>query len=200
MTRTLLILASFFIINTSFAQDKQSEAFSKSYEFEYNKEYKKAIDVLNTVYDANSYEINLRMGWLTYSNGDYLKSQTYYKNAMKINPKSIEAKLGYAYPTAAVQNWEDVIKIYNQILIIDSKNYTVNSRMANIYYNKKDYDKAKTYANIVYSLYPFDFSMNVLLGKINVSLGNITQAKTHLNKALKYDPTSKDVLALLKTL
>lgn len=189
-----------FIVAYSFGQTKISNAFSESYPHEYNKEYAKAITAMNEVYSSNSYEINLRLGWLTYLNGDYLKSQTYYKNAIKLMPSSIEAKLGYAYPTGALENWEDIIKIYTTILSMDANNYTVNTRMAQIYYTRKDFEKAKFFAEKINKHYPFDYAMNLLLGKINISLGNLTLAKLHLNKVLLYNPSSTEVLELLKTL
>jgi len=200
MKRILLFLSVAFIATSSFSQTELSKAFSESYTFEYNKDYVSAISVLDPFYDANSYEINLRLGWLTYYNGDFVKSQTYYKNAMKISPNSIEAKLGYAYPTGALENWEDIIKTYNSILNIDPNNYTANSRLAYIFYVRKAFEKANNYAKKVSEQYPFDYNNNLLLGKINVSLGKVTLAKFYLTKALLYNPTSNDVLDLLKTL
>ncbi len=200
MKQLHLLLLIILSANLSFAQTDLSKAFSESYQYEYTKDYAKAISSLDKFYDANSYEINLRLGWLSYANGDYLKSQNYYKNAIKIKPSSIEAKLGYAYPTSALDNWEDIIKTYNSILALDPNNYTVNSRMASIYYYRKDFEKAKTYADKVGAQYPFDYTNNLLLGKIYVSLGKVSLAKEHLNKALLYDPTSSEVLELLKTL
>ncbi len=189
-----------FFINTTFSQNKVSTAFSESYLQEYNQEYQKAITALDKVYDANSYEINLRLGWLNYMNADFVKSKNYYNNAIKLNPASIEAKLGYAYPAAATESWDDLIANYNSILEFDPHHYTVNLRMATIYYYRKEFEKANKYADMVSKLYPFDYSNNLLLGKINVSLGNIILAKKYLNNALLYDPTATEVLELLKTL
>jgi len=200
MKQLQLSLMLTFIVAYSFGQTNISKAFSESYPHEYNKDYTKAITAMDKVYIASSYEINLRLGWLTYLNGDYLKSQTYYKNAIKLMPNSIEAKLGYAYPTGALENWEDIIKLYNAILSIDVNNYTVNTRMAQIYYSRKDFNKAKSFAEKINKQYPFDYAMNLLLGKVNISLGNLTLAKPHLNKALLYNPSSAEVLGLLKTL
>jgi len=200
MNQKNLLLAALLFMQFSFAQTEQSNAFKESYKFEYSKDFNNAIDMLDKVYKANSYEINLRLGWLTYLNADYSKSQAYYKTAIKLQPKSIEAKLGYVYPTSAMQNWEDIIKIYNDVLAIDDSNYTVNYRMSVIYFLRKDFGKANSYAKKVKSLYPFDYKINVLLGKINIGLGKIDTAKVYLNSALLNSPTSKIVLDLLKKL
>lgn len=200
MKHVILILAISAIANFSFGQTAQSAAFSESYQFEYNKDYSKAISSIDNVYDANSYIINIRLGWLNYLNGDYLKSQAYYKTAIKLEPSSIEARLGYAYPLSALNNWEDVITIYNQILSIAPNNYIVNYRMSLIYFNRKDFEKSITYAQKIISQYPFDYDLNLLLGKINIGLGKIDTAKSVLNRALLYNPSSTEVIELIKTL
>ncbi|MFK5880214.1 MAG: hypothetical protein QM478_12060 [Flavobacteriaceae bacterium] len=200
MKNTFFILALLLFTFPFFAQNEVSAAFSESYLQEYNKEYSKAINALDNIYDTNSYEINLRLGWLNYLNTDYVKSKNYYTNAMKLKPGSIEAKLGYVYPIAATESWGDLMKIYNSILAIDPNHYTANFRLSTMYYYQKDFWNAKKYSEILMKLYPFDYSNNLLLGKINVSLGNIILAKKHLNNALLYDPTATEVLNLLKTL
>jgi len=200
MYRTYITIALLFSITIVVGQNSVSEAFSKSYQAEYNKEYKDAIAEIDHIYSSDSYEINLRLGWLYYSNGDHVKSKNYYSNAIKIQPKSIEAKLGLAYPIGALESWDELIILYNDILQIDPYNYTVNLRMATIYYYRKDFTKAETYGEKLSKLYPFDYSYNLILGKINLSLGNIIHAKEHLNAALLYDPTATEVLDLLKAL
>jgi len=200
MSRTYLTIAFLFSVTIIFGQNTISEAFSKSYQAEYNKEYADAIAEIDHIYSSDSYEINLRLGWLYYSNGDHVKSKNYYTNAINIQPRSIEAKLGLAYPIGALENWDELIILYNDILQIDPYNYTVNLRMATIYYYRKDFTKAETYGEKLSKLYPFDYSYNLILGKINLSLGNIIHAKEHLNAALLYDPTATEVLDLLKAL
>ena len=185
---------------TSFSQTTVSTAFSKSYELEYNKEYDKAIVAMQAVYSESSYDINLRLGWLNYAAGEYTKSLNYYKVATKLIPKSIEAKMGLVYPLSALQNWNEVLKTYEQILLIDPNHAKANYQVAYIYYVRKDYKKAHTYAKKVFNLYPFDYDTNLLLGKICVSLGDISSAKLHLNKALNYSPSSAEVISLLKSL
>ena len=200
MKQTIFTFALLLFIKVTFGQNQISATFSESYAHEYNQEYKKAIEALDKIYDASSYEINLRMGWLNYLNTDYVKSKNYYSNAIKLNPKSIEAKLGYAYPVAATESWDDLLKIYNSIIAVDPHHYTANLRLATMYYYRKEFGKAQKYSLMLMELYPFDYSNNVMLGKINVSLGNIILAKKHLNTALLYDPTAIEILELLKTL
>tara|TARA_R110002050_G_scaffold33007_2_gene84469 strand:+ start:58891 stop:59493 length:603 start_codon:yes stop_codon:yes gene_type:complete len=200
MKNTLLVLFVFLLSNLAFAQTKESIAFQKSYEYEYNLDYTKAISSLASVYSSDSYAQNLRLGWLNYMNADYIKSKTYYENAIKANPKSIEARLGLANPLAALQNWDEVIRLYEEILKMSENHFVTNYRLAYIYYDKKKFEKANEYASKVAVFYPFNYENNLLLGKINISLGNITIAKAYLNLALNYSPDSEEVIALLKVL
>ncbi len=198
MKKITLLLSLVLSINLAMAQDAVGTAFKDSYVHEYAGDYAKAIAAFDKVYSADSYAINLRLGWLCFENGEHTKSQNYYSNAMKLQPKSIEARLGYAAPASALGNWDKIIELYKEILAIDANNYTVNSRLAFIYMDRKDFDTAIKYAAVVANQHPFDYSANLLLGKINIGLGKIADAKKHLNKALLYDPTSSEVLDLLK--
>ena len=202
MKKRILFLALMAIITaTTFGQNNTSTAFYNSYAAEREKNYEKAIQSLNPVYSESSYDINLRLGWLYYMQGEYIKSQTKYKQAIKIAPKSVEAKLGLIYyPLTALQNWNEILKTYEQILTIDPNNLKANYHIAYIYYVRKDFNRANQYAKKVVALYPFDYDTNVLLGRINISLGNILEAKNYLNKALNFSPTSTEVISLLKAL
>ncbi len=187
-------------ITAAYSQTAMSEAFSASYTHEHNQEYAQAIQVLSNHYSKSSYEVNLRLGWLYYLNGDYIKSQTYYSNAIALKPKSIEALLGYIYPAAALQNWNDVSAKYKAIVSIDPNHSTANYRLAEIHFYKKEFSTAEKYVKRVQATYPFDYSANLLAGKIQISLGKITEAKKSLNAALLYDPTSEDAKVLFDKL
>ncbi len=64
--------ASFLLLGLStMAQTDNAslkKVFKENYTQEYNKAYSEAITGLTKVYDENSYEINLRLGWLHYQN------------------------------------------------------------------------------------------------------------------------------------
>jgi len=197
MKKIILNILFLATVSLGMSQTNVNEAFTKSYNYETDKDYANAISAITAVYDANSYTMNLRLGWLNYLVGEYVKSQGFYKKAIVLESKSIEARLGYAYPTSAIGNWDDVVKIYDEILTIDPYNSTVNYRMASIYSYRKDYTKAASYAEKVVTLYPFDYDSNYLLGHIYISLGKIKEAKICLIRALHYNPSSVEVKTLL---
>jgi tetratricopeptide (TPR) repeat protein len=198
---TCLFVIAMTIATLSRSQDEKTvTAFSSSYLGESNKEYLAAIISLENVYDANSYALNLRLGWLNYLKKDYAKSQSYYKKAMVLEPKSIEARFGYVNPTAALQNWDDVLATYKDILAIDANNTVVNYRVGYIYYYRKNYDEALKYVSKVIALYPFDYDSNALMGAIYLGQGKIMEAKKYYKLALAYNPQSKEIQEVLKKL
>jgi len=138
-----LILLTFILVTTltnAFSQEGNIiTAFGKSYACEYRYQYDSAMYVLKTYYTAENYEINLRMGWLSYLAGKNDQSMGYYKKAISLMPAAIEPLLGYVYPLSALEKWDDVIKQYEAILKIEPLNYLANFRLGLIYYNRKDH-------------------------------------------------------------
>ncbi|MFA4851918.1 MAG: tetratricopeptide repeat protein [Bacteroidales bacterium] len=182
---------------SAYTQDKDKalqQAFADSYTQEYAGEYNKAVDALKKVYSEKSYEINLRLGWLMYMSGLFTESLAYYQKASNLMPYSIEAKLGYVYPAAALGNWEQVIKQYNDILKIDTKNATANYRLGLIYYGREDYSTAYKYFEQVINLYPFDYYYTLYFAWTNLRLGKNKEAKVLFNKVLVIQPNDESAL------
>jgi len=176
------------------AQTAVINAFSKSYELEKKGEYKKAVTELKNVYDANSYEINLRLGWLNYQAGVFTESVAHYQKAINLMPYSEEAKFGLIYPKTAVGKWGEVISLYKKILANSPNNTTANYRLGLIYYGQKDYSKAYTYFKKVVNLYPFGYDGLLMLAWTNFQQGKMREAKVLFNKVLMYTPGDKSAL------
>lgn len=149
---------------------------------------------MKAIYQEDSYEINLRLGWATYLAGQFTESSAYYQKAIKLKPYSIEAKIGFANPASALGNWDQVVTEYNSVLSIDPQNTLVNYRMGSIFYGRKDYAKAEKYLEKVVNLYPFDFDAMILYAWTNFKLGKMREAQVLFNKTLLMRP--KDAGAL----
>ncbi len=189
--RHFAILLFLFSSFTLFSQNNQATlqgAFSKSYQYEYKGNFTEAITALKTVYHEDSYEINVRLGWVTYLAGLFTESSAYYQKAIALKPYSIEAKLGLANPASALGNWDQVITLYNEILTIDPQNTLTNYRMGSIYYGRKDYTRAEKYLEKVVNLYPFDYDSNILFAWTNLKLGKLREASVLFNKVLLIKP------------
>ncbi len=174
-------------------------AFSKSYSFEYETQYSKAITALTDLH-LDSYQINLRLGWLYYLSKDYIKSEQYYRKAVALEPSSIEARFGLVLPMSSAGNWNNVLTAYLEIVKLDPNNSIANYRISSIYYARKDYANAIIYVSKVLKLYPFDYDSNLLSGKILMAQAKNAEAKKHFSKALEYNPQSEEAKTALKKL
>ena len=190
------IIFIFVIVFSATSQDyaKIQDAFDNSYTFEYLGKYSKAIEELKQVYEEDSYEINLRLGWLTYMGGFFTESTAYYQKTIDLKPLSIEARLGYVYPASALGNWESVKTQYEEILKIDPQNSLANYRLGSIYYGNEDYTAALKYFEQVVNLYPFDYDGLLMYAWTNLKLGKYREAEVLFNKVLMNTPNDKSAL------
>lgn len=190
LKKQILAFGILFFSQLSFAQNDAAiqKAFTDSYTHEYNKLYNDAIKSLDKVYDESNYEINLRLGWLNYSNKNYVQSQNYYQKAVNLKPYAIEAKLGLIKPLSLLENWDKVFQTYDDILKIDPQNTTANYWAGVILYNRKKYEQAAKLFEKVVNLYPFDYDSNHMLAWSYLNLGKNNNAKTLFTKALLIKP------------
>lgn len=186
----LLCLMVIFIWPAAFSQDMSAleKAFSASYKLEDNGEYAGAVDNLKKMYTEDSYELNLRLGWLNYSMGNFTESSAYYERAIALSPYAIEARFGYVYPLSALGNWGIVKTQYEKILEIDPMNTLANYRLGMIYYGSEDYQSALKYFEKVVNLYPFDYDSTIMYAWTHFKLGKLREAEVLFKKALLMRP------------
>ena len=197
LKRKLLSIAFLMLISlSSYSQDFNTEmaAFQESYLQEATGEVLKAADALKEVYREDSYEQNLRLGWLTYQAGLFSESLAFYNKAVSLKPMAIEAKFGYVYPASAMGNWEQVITQYKKILDICPNHSTANHRLGLIYYGREQYDVAYKYFEKVVNLYPFDLDALLMFGWTNLKMHKVREAKILFQKALLHTPGGSSAL------
>jgi len=184
----------------SFAQQNDSDlraAFKRSYESEAAVKYAKAIEELTPYATLNSYEVQLRLGWLNYLNIKYAQAAVNYKKCIELAPKSIQARMGYVYTLASLEKWNEVVDQYKEIIKIDPSSAKANYSLALIYFNRAEYSTALSYINTYVSLYPFDFDGVNLAGWIKYNLGKKDEAVPFFKKALLLNPSLKTYDAVL---
>ncbi len=179
-------------------QNKLVSAFADSYTKETAGKYSEAVSALKAVYVETSYELNLRLGWLTYLQGQFSESLSYYSKAITLMPYAIEPRLGVAYPASAQGNWDFVVTQYQTILGIDPNNTLTLYRMGLILYERKEYKHAAEHFEKVVNLYPFDYDSVLMLAWSNLQIGKSREAKVLFQKAQLYNPTSASALEGLK--
>lgn len=196
---TLLFVVLSFIANSQ-NQSTLQKAFSSSYELESQEKYSEAIKSLQAVYIENSYEINLRLGWLYYLNADHNNSINYFTKAINLMPVATEPLWLIVSPLASLEKWNEVEKIYIRILKIDPKNALANYRLGLIYYYRKDYVRAKKFFDISLNLFPFEYNYMLMSAWTNYFLGNKNDARVLFNKVLLYSPNNTSALEGLSLL
>jgi tetratricopeptide (TPR) repeat protein len=200
--RLALILGIILLPLSARGQDFKAtkEAFQQSYIQEATGEMVAAINSLKAVYSERSYEVNLRLGWLSYQAGNFTESVAYYNNAISLMPYAIEPRFGIVYPGAAMGNWSMVMKQYEKILEISPNNSIAMHRIGLIYYGRGDYENAKKYFEKVANLYPFDYDALTMLGWSYFKLNNFREAKVLFQKALLHTPGGTSAMEGLELL
>jgi len=200
-------LLVFFIFSFTLlsAQDanfnKTLEAFKTSYERENNEQIKEAISALTEVYDAASYEMNLRLGWLCYQAGQLNTSKNYYQKAIDLKPFAIEPKFGMTYPVYAMGNKQELISVYDDILKTAPNNTIALYNLGNVYFYQKNYEAAEKLFSKVVNLFPFDYDALIMLAHTNFHMKKFREAKVLNHKVLLFNPDdaiAKESLELLK--
>lgn len=200
---TVAIIAILLSTNLASAQsfEETQKAFKSSYENEYKANYSAAINDLQKVYKENSYELNLRMGWLNYVAKNYDKSLAYYDKAIALKKYSVEAIFGSIEPANALKKYTVVYTKYEQILKIDPYNSVANYWVGVYNYNAQKYDIASKYFELIVNMYPFDYDGNHMLAWTYLSIGKTNEAKILFQKALlnrPSDDSAKDGLSKCK--
>ncbi len=170
------------------ASDDTQKAFKASYVNEYKLNYPGAISDLTAVYKADSYELNLRLGWLNYLAKQYTTSMDFYQKAIDLKKYSIEARFGYIKPALEAKKYDKVYEAYQAILKIDPNNNTANYWIGVTNYGLKKYDAAAKYFEVVVNMYPFDYDANHMLGWSYLNLGKMNEAKALFKVALMNRP------------
>ena len=173
-------------------------AFVKSYESEKSGNYLAAINTLKTVYKADSYIVNIRLGWLSYLAKQYTESIKYYEKSISLKPYAIEARFGCVKPLSALESWEKVKAHYMEVLKIDPQNTVANYWLGVIYYNRKDYANATRLFEKVVNLYPLDYDSVIMLAWSKLSSGKSADARVLFNQALILKPDDSSALSGLK--
>ncbi|MCY1635975.1 tetratricopeptide repeat protein [Marinifilum sp. D737] len=199
---SLNILIIFSVCNKLSGQNFEAVrmAFNESYKYEKEGDFSHAVENLKQVYDENSYEINLRLGWLNYQAGVFTESIAHYQRAVNLKPYAEEAKFGLILPKAAMGKWSEVVNIYKEILKISPNQTVANYRLGLIYYGQEAYEKAHFYFKKVVDLYPFKYDALIMLAWTNYHMGKRREAIILFEKSLLYYPQDPSALEGLKLL
>jgi len=196
----IIIIAILLHSLSVFSQNFQDDvlAFEKSYKYEYEGNHSKAVSALKQSYKEDSYEYNVRIGWLDYLAGQYTESVSFYNKAIALKPMSIEAKFGLIYPLLALGKTDQTIEIYHHILKISPLDSKANYRLGLLLYQYKKYKEADAYLKNIINIYPFDYDIIILMAWNSYQMGKSTEAKLLFQKALINKPSDESALEGLR--
>ncbi len=194
LKKSIAIVLATTVLNVTAQNKELINAFSQSYDYEALQKYDAAINSINTVYNASSYETNLRLGWLNYIAGKSKDAVSYYQKAIQLMPAATEPLWAIINPLTVTQSWNEIEKTYLSILKLDPKSASANYNLGMIYYYRKDYVNAKKHFDVSLNLTPFNYNNMLMSGWTNYFLGNKNEAKTLFNKVLLYSPNDKSAL------
>ena len=178
------------IINSISAIDLE-KAFKLSYQYEEQGNISQAIETLTQIYDKESYEINLRLGWLYYQQNLYQKSSEYYQKCIELNSMSIEAKFGIIQTFKSMGYNDKSLKAYQEILKIDNNNTEASYQIASLYYNRKEFRNALKYLEKIIKLYPNNHRIVLLMAWSQMQLSRFGDAKLNFEKVLILNPSDE---------
>jgi tetratricopeptide (TPR) repeat protein len=176
------------------------KAFEKSYVLEKSGDFNGAVKQLKDIYQEDSYEFNLRLGWLQYNAGQFEASKAYYRKALTLMPYSEEAKFGIILPLSAKGEINEVIVYYQKILENSPANTVALYRLGMVYYGRKEWSQAHRLFQKVVDLYPFHYDGLLMLAWTQLQMGKSREARVLFNKALLYSPGDKSALEGLNLL
>ncbi|MBT8316242.1 MAG: tetratricopeptide repeat protein [Lutibacter sp.] len=197
LKKTIVLGMLFLSMHLTYAQSNFSnlqEAFRKSYELEAQGDFKLAANEVKAFYVANSYETNLRLGWLNYMAGNFNESISFYQKSIELMPYADEPKFGYIFPLSALGRWDEVISLYNAILENSPHNTKAMYYLGTIYYNRSQFDKAIKHFKLIVDLYPFDYDGLLMYGWTNLQLGKKKEAIVLFQKVLLNKPNDTSAI------
>lgn len=199
LLKTTILAILLLAIMPVYAQDSELQnAFKESLRLEEAEKFEDATKVLMAQYLPLHYEINLRLGWLYYRDSNFVASNKYYNKAVEIMPYAIEPKIAATLPKAKLNKWDEIEKLYLDVLKISPKNNIALYNLGLLFYNRANYVAAYDKFEELSNLYPADYDASILFAWTSLKMGKSREAKVLFNKILLFYPTNESAIIGLK--
>ncbi len=150
------------------------ESYQKSYASEKAKDYAGAIAAIESL--PVDYLRALRLGWLCYLSANQPRAEEHYRAAIKAEPKSVEARLGYTLVLMAQERFADTETVARQVVELDPLNYYANLRLVYALRMQKKYPAADEVAERMARCYPADTGVLAEVGWLAAAQGRPARA------------------------
>jgi len=158
--------------------------------------YEKAIFNYNKILENepdNATVLN-NLGFTYSKKGDNKKSLEYYRKAIKSDPKMLLPKINLAAQLQLENNFDGALQTYFEAEKTSPNNLDVLSGIATAYLYKRNYKKAKEYAERGLTIIPKDKASKIAIVVCNLIFGNYIKASELSNELLKEYGDESDIL------
>lgn len=131
---------------------------------------------------------------------DYDKARIGYKNALKIDPKSIEAQLGYGKTLEKLQEWRGAVSRYRAVLELDPEHTEAKIKLGQLYILANAVDLADEQAEAVLAKESQNPAGLTLKAGVLAKQRKVQEAQALVEEAYQLDPASIDAIVLLASL
>ena len=135
--------------------------------------------------NSNDYYANCNLALCYYFNKKFSQSIIYYKKAITINFKGIEAINGLGSVYISSGNQIDGVKCFHKVIKLNEKIILTLNNLANHYFVKKKYLLSLKYYFKIYSVDPRNIFFYAGIYKVYYQLGRYGQTLAYLKKGLR---------------
>ena len=135
--------------------------------------------------NSNDYYANCNLALCYYFNKKFSQSIIYYKKAITINSKGIEAINGLGSVYISSGNQIDGVKCFHKVIKLNEKIILTLNNLANYYFVKKKYLLSLKYYFKIYSVDPRNLFFYAGIYKVYYQLGRYGQTLAYLKKGLR---------------
>ena len=168
------------------AATAKDHPWARSYDMEKAKEYQQAIEAIRsfTKTPTTAEYAWLRVAWLEYLNGDYRDSIKAYREALSLNPRSLDARMGLTLPLLALKRYAEAADQAQKAVDEAPGNYTANTRLAYCDWVLGRWQHLEKRARIMTGLFPAETDPWLYLARAKTKLGDASAARSAYRQLL----------------
>lgn len=179
-------------MHTAKAETSPELAWSQSYLLESKQRYAEALEIIRPF--TNNQQMaelaRLREGWLLYLEGQYSEAIVSYSHALKLNPKSLDARLGLTLPLMAQNRWQEALQQSQLATHEASGNFTAQMRLLSCEYALKKWDLLTHHAEALTQQFSSESLPWLYLAYAQYYRGDLSAAHQSYQQVLVRDPNN----------
>lgn len=147
-----------------------------------------------------TYVLALRRGWLLHLAGRHADAAEAYQQALALEPRAVEARVGAMLPLMALRRWKEAERLGEEALAIAPGDLTARSRLAWIDYSQAQWQKAEQHYREALAAWPASAELRTGLGWSLLKQGRHREARAELERVLACAPDhapAREGLALI---